>query len=284
MRYADDLQMLVSCLLRSAKAFVWSLGLILLMLYVVGVYFTQLSTITRIAEDVDASLEADKMWMLDSLEFHFGSVPIAVLSLFQGLTGGLDWSDLATPMMELISPWMGLWFLLFIAFALLLVMNVVAATFVESAIDRATKVREMQKLSQASRLFKSLDKDMSGYISCDELDEHLESKEVQEFFESIDVDASEAKCLFDLIDCDGSGEIEFNEFLSGCLRLQGPAKSMDMVVGLHHLNQSVDKIAATLGVAIRGQVSVVKHGMDFETNVLASLSNHPPEEGGYQPL
>mmetsp|Transcript_42643 Transcript_42643/g.112909 ORF Transcript_42643/g.112909 Transcript_42643/m.112909 type:complete len:158 (+) Transcript_42643:67-540(+) len=143
---------------------------------------------------------------------------------------------------------MGGIFFLYTAFAQLLVMNVVAATFVENSIERAGKVRELQKMQQATRLFTCLDLDHSGFISLEELDTHLGSTEVQEFFESINVDVTEAKCLFDLLDSDGSGSIEFNEFLSGCLRLQGPAKSMDMVVGLHHLNRTLDRVAQVVGV------------------------------------
>ena len=29
-----------------------------------------------------------------------GNVPLAALSLFQGLTGGMDWGDMSGPMME----------------------------------------------------------------------------------------------------------------------------------------------------------------------------------------
>jgi len=37
----------------------------------------------------------------EELASKAGTVPLAALSLFQGLTGGMDWGDMSGPMMEL---------------------------------------------------------------------------------------------------------------------------------------------------------------------------------------
>jgi hypothetical protein len=214
-----------------------------MVLYVFGVYLTQLVTQKRMSNQ-------DREY--PDLQVFFGSLPIAVLSLFQALTGGVDWKDILNPLMEDISVWMGLFFPIFIAFNLILVLNVVSATFVESAHHRAGKVRDMQKMAHASRLFKTLDTDGSGFITLDELLIASESKEVQEFFRSIDVDVSEAQYLFEMIDTDHSGQIEFHEFFSGCLRLQGTAKSMDMVMAFHSLNRNLEKIQLMVGLGHTG--------------------------------
>merc|ERR1719245_1602210 len=109
-------------------------------------------------------------------------------------------------------------------------MNVVTGTFVQTAIERAGEVKDLGRVHQARRLFKSLDLDHSGYISFAEIDNHMESALVKEWFESVDVDPSEAKCLFELLDINNSGSIDFEEFLGGCLRLQGPAKAVDLLL------------------------------------------------------
>jgi len=243
MKFANDLQMLVSCVMQSFRAFFWSLSLVLMVLYVVAVYLTQLVNQKRIA-----SPERE----FADLMVWFKNLPVAVLALFQALTGGCDWKDILNPLMNDISGWIGIFFPLFIAFVLILVLNVVAATFVESAHHRAGKVRDMQKMAHASRLFKTVDKDGSGYISLGELVIAAETVEVQDFFRSIDVDVSEATYLFEMIDSDHSGQIEFHEFLSGCLRLQGSAKSMDMVMAFHHLNSRLETITMALGCSLTG--------------------------------
>merc|ERR1719401_362606 len=109
-------------------------------------------------------------------------------------------------------------------------MNVITGTFVQGAITYAQEVKEQQNMMQARLLFKELDEDSSGFISFDEIEKHLESQAVQEYFKMIDVDPSEAKHLFEMLDINDSGEIDLEEFLSGCLRLQGPAKALDLLL------------------------------------------------------
>merc|ERR1712039_246314 len=82
----------------------------------------------------------------------------------------------------------------------------------------------------ASGLFMRLDQDMSGSISIDEIEEHLQDPAVRDFFRLIDVDETEAQCLFDILDNSGDGTIDLEEFLNGCLRLQGQAKSLDLFI------------------------------------------------------
>merc|ERR1719382_1543406 len=99
----------------------------------------------------------------------------------------------------------------------------------------------MQKVSRASLLFDKLDSTQTGEISISEIEEHLESEEVREFFRSIDVDVCEARWLFDMLDHDGSGTVDFQEFLAGCLRLQGPAKAIDLVLVMRELRECLEK-------------------------------------------
>merc|ERR1712176_151242 len=57
---------------------------------------------------------------------------------------------------------------------------------------------------------------------------HLDTPEIQEYFKIIDVDIGEARSVFELIDADGSGRLDLLEFASGCLRLRGPAKAVEL--------------------------------------------------------
>jgi len=63
---------------------------------------------------------------------------------------------------------------------------------------------------------------------------------MREYFKAIDVDPSEAKGLFRLLDIDSSDALDAEEFLGGCLRLRGPAKALDVALLMHevkNLNQ-----------------------------------------------
>eukprot|EP00434_Breviolum_minutum_P011876 symbB.v1.2.010478.t2/scaffold679.1/size173156/14 len=225
---AEDLRLLVSCLLYCSKPFFWTAVLLGLMNYIVAIYLTQIVLVYRVESNVGASLEP-----------YFGSVPVSMLSLFQGMTGGIDWenmvtlgasSNLWTPVFKEISTVAGIMLVFFIAFAILGVMNVVTGTFVQNAICRAEEVKDMQRAMKARRLFKSLDDDKTGQISFKEILNHTKDREVLAFFRDLDIEPSEAKFLFDMLDINQSGSIDFEEFLNGCIRLQSSAKAIDMLV------------------------------------------------------
>ncbi|CAJ1402637.1 unnamed protein product [Effrenium voratum] len=121
------------------------------------------------------------------------------------------------------------------------VMNIITGNFVSAAMERSQSVKDVDNVFQARRLFKSLDIDDSGAITIDEIRRHLESKPVQQFFRTIDVDSSEAEVLFEILDLSGDGSIDKEErlffmrnmdfeFISGCLRLQGAARAVDLLL------------------------------------------------------
>mmetsp|Transcript_72899 Transcript_72899/g.236917 ORF Transcript_72899/g.236917 Transcript_72899/m.236917 type:complete len:663 (+) Transcript_72899:72-2060(+) len=232
----DSLRLLVSCLVHSSASFCWAVTLILLILYVFGITWTHITVYERIQWQLH---DVVKDTML--LEKWYGTVPRAVLSLFQGVTGGVSWDELVRPIIDLCSPWLGFVFFLYSAFVIIAVMNVVTATFVQNAIERHGQAKELQKMTRAARLFKTLDVDDSGSVSYAELERHLGTKEVVDFFESIDVDVAEARPLFEMLDFNNRGQLDFNEFLSGVIRLQGPAKAIDLVMVMRELKESVEK-------------------------------------------
>merc|ERR1719213_659182 len=57
---------------------------------------------------------------------------ITIMTLYQSITGGIDWGDVASPLME-IHPVLGFLFATYIAVAVLCVLNVVTGVFVENA-------------------------------------------------------------------------------------------------------------------------------------------------------
>ena len=224
-RFTQDLQLLINCLFRSLKQFLWSALLLLLAIYVVAIYITQAATAFRLE-----NVEAESSEQVRIMKKWWGSMPQSVLSLFQGVTGGVDWHQIADPLIDDISPWFGLLFIVFMAFCILALLNVITGTFVETMSQQAKELQLRTRIFQARRLFKEIDIDGSGFISPDEILGQTDTPAVQEFFETIDVDPSDAKGLLEVIDIDGNGKINFEEFLEGSLRLNGSAKSSDLIM------------------------------------------------------
>lgn len=229
LRLITELRTIISSIAGSMKSLAWTVVLLFLMIYVVGVYLTQLVLDHRIT--LTGVLTEEEI----ALSTYYGSLILSILSLFQSISGGIDWKDLTSPLINQISPLTGFVFSLYIAFAVLALLNVVTGVFVESAMKAAKEDHERNMISQVKRLFSSADIHNHGTVSWAEFANQLGNEDMQEFFKIIDVDISEARGVFHLLDVDDSGTIDLMEFLNGCLGLHGPAKAIDLSTLMYEL-------------------------------------------------
>merc|ERR1740122_150213 len=185
----------------------------------------------------------------------YGSLSINLLSLFMAVTGGLDWGAVMDPL-GLLPWWYTVVFLIFISFLVFGVLNVVTAIFVESAYKFAqTDKQEMVRkniseqsmwIRQIQDVFTAADQDHSGTLSWEEFEFHLEHPVIKAYFASLDLDFTEARGLFTLLDSSGSGQISVQAFVSGCLQLRGEAKSIDLATIRYESLRAEDKIMKQL--------------------------------------
>merc|ERR1719221_1269729 len=63
---------------------------------------------------------------------YYGSIGTTLFSLYQGITNGVDWGNMADPLVE-IHPLLCLLFAAYIATAVLCVLNLITGLFVENA-------------------------------------------------------------------------------------------------------------------------------------------------------
>jgi len=231
LRFFQELRTMVDSILNTLKSLASTIVLLLLLIYIVSVYLTSL-----VAQEAHA-----RPWILEGekgLGTYYGSVLMSMLSVFQATTSGLDWNDVLKPLMDDISPLMAIPVALYIAFTVLAMMNVITGVFVESALSAARSSKDAELRNKMHMLFKRTDTDASGMISWDEFAGHLEDKDMARCFRLLDIDPSEAKGLFTLLDTDCSGEIDAEEFVMGCLRLQGTAKAIDLAT-LMYFNKRI---------------------------------------------
>merc|ERR1712176_831694 len=87
------------------------------------------------------------------------------------------------------------------------------------------------------------DLDKSGTLSWEEFRAHLENQKVRAYFQTLDLDVSQAHVLFALLDADGSNQVTIDEFLDGCMRLKGQAKSIDLNMLLYMNKKVFDQIS-----------------------------------------
>lgn len=240
LRSFDDLRVLVTSITRSWRPLCWTVILLVLNIYLVAVYFTQLVHDNK-PKETAAEGTAEQKREAD-LQHHFGSLSMSCLSLFQAITGGKDWDDLTYPLMDLISPFAVLAFSCYILFTVIAMMNVVTGVFVESAIKSAKEDKDTFMINNMREVFRSANGGITGVMTWETFERQLDKPMMQAYFRNIDVDPSEAKGLFQLLDLDGSGFIDCEEFLSGCIRLRGPAKALDMALLMHEVRRMTVKI------------------------------------------
>jgi len=65
-------------------------------------------------------------------------------------------------------------------------------------------------------------------ITFDAFEEKLDTPPVRQYFESVGLDVRDAWTFFRLLDSDGSGVVDVEEFFMGCLRFRGTARSLDV--------------------------------------------------------
>jgi len=230
MRFFRELRMMVYSTLGSAKSLVWISIIFGIIFYIFGIAFTSAAV---------GFLSSNEMWndpKYQDLVEYFGNVQSAVLSLYQSVSGGDDWSMIYNALALTGGPEKYL-FLLYITFTCFAVVNVVTGIFVDTAVqvgreDREVMVHEeletrKHNLNTLTELFDAMDEDDSGQMSRTEFLQVMGQEKVNAFFKALKLDTRSTNKLFDLLDKDGSGEIDIDEFIGGCTDLMGEPSAMD---------------------------------------------------------
>jgi len=234
MQFFRELRMMVFSILGCLKSLLWVVLVLCVMFYVFGICFTA-ATLTHL----DTSDKVTKANETGDLHKSFGTLDRSMLSLYMAMSGGNDWAMYYDALMPLAFQYRMI-FLFFISFALFAVVNIVTGVFVEAAMQANTNDREVvvHEEMQAKKLyldsmraiFEEMDNDNSGCVSGKEFSERLNDERVIAYFNSLKLDISDALTVFKLLDSDHSGEVEIDEFLEGCYRLQGDSRSLDMKI------------------------------------------------------
>merc|ERR1719174_1024492 len=160
-----------------------------------------------------------------------------MFTLFKSISGGLSWHDCVVPLSDVHGICVAI-FVFYITLTSLAVLNIITGVFCESAMEAAQNDRELavqkhmtkrkEYVAKVRELFKDIDTDNSNIITLDEFERHFDDEKSHAFFASLDIESDLAWDLFKLIDTDEGGSLDIHEFVTGCLRLRGNAKSLDV--------------------------------------------------------
>lgn len=246
LRFLAELRIMVTLIMNSARSLFWLMVLLIGILYVFSIFFTQ--GVTEFLKDPVNHDNAEA----DTLLADYGSLINSAYTLFASITGGVSWRDVLNPLGH--TGWLfSMLFILYIFFCIFSVLNIVTGVFVDGAIQRSSQERDLrlekekeQKkmyVSMLTDLLEEIDAEGTGVISREDLQEAFKSEQVRYYFSVLDIDVTDSNYLFDMLDLDRSGEVDMEEFVSGCLRLKGNAKSIDIHTLMYEIKLMIKQMS-----------------------------------------
>jgi len=250
-RFIRALRSLVHSIFGTMKVLLWSVLLLFMIMYVFAIVFTDVSN------EYSNGFQEINEESLAFLRKYFFDLERSVNTLFQSICNGLNWGDVADKLNELSRVW-GYLYVIFVAFCLFAVLNVMTGMFCQSAIESAERDQEMhiqnvmnnkqQQVEMFMSIFNMLQQDRgrraTGNITFMEFEQLFDRREIRAFFEALDVEAKDAWTLFKLMDVSGNGDLDASEFVDGCMRLKGPARSIDVSLLLQEQRRLRKKISS----------------------------------------
>jgi len=225
-RLVGELRSLVISIVGSLRSLIWVSIFLFGLLYLVGVVLTELTLESLVQADLYPSRAADSV---PELRKHFGSIGNSLLSLFQCITGGINWGLLSTPLSENVSPWTSLIMVAYIAFCVFALFNIVTGAFVDSALKTAKNDRDMHLYHFAQQLFNKIDTQQSGTISWLDFQASMYTDEVKKFMEVMEMNEGDFQDMFTFLEKDAYNRVEFSIFVNGCFRLVRHARMINVV-------------------------------------------------------
>eukprot|EP00400_MALV-I_sp_L67-5_P000020 gene20-395_t len=233
MSFLKELWLITSGLVESLKTLAWVSVLLMLFLYVCGIFVTM-----QIGQNSDLYGNYYNLSGGWNHADYFGTVTKSMYTLFQVMTLE-SWAEGIARHVISQQPMMVIFFIAFLMFTTFGLLNLVIGVIVENTLAAARnneeKIRKQQDresarvLNHLRDIFEMADEDGSGTLTIEEFHEALRNPDVVNKLKLIDLPVSDAEELFMVLDHDGSGELSVDEFIGGCVRLKGNAKSKDLL-------------------------------------------------------
>eukprot|EP00747_Dinoflagellata_sp_TGD_P112159 gnl/TRDRNA2_/TRDRNA2_171393_c0_seq2.p1 gnl/TRDRNA2_/TRDRNA2_171393_c0~~gnl/TRDRNA2_/TRDRNA2_171393_c0_seq2.p1 ORF type:complete len:209 (+),score=36.01 gnl/TRDRNA2_/TRDRNA2_171393_c0_seq2:30-656(+) len=167
------------------------------------------------------------------------------------LTGGQDWFEFGELLID-VSMWYFMILLFYLCFVVFGILNIITSIFVTGAYEISQMDKDLVIQAEIQKedsyiyglrsAFMECDTNGDGLLTWTEFQEKIQSRKVIAYFSTLGIDATQASGLFRLIDLDGSGVVGCEEFVIGCMRLKGGAKTVDVATLMYQNRQMVSRL------------------------------------------
>lgn len=223
-----SLELLTKCLQSSVDMLFWSFALLTCIQCVAGMVVSALcrSFIEDPAQNIEVRQEVFR---------YYGTFTRTFLSMFEILFA--NWGPPCRVVVENISEWFSVFFLLYRCVLGFAVLNVVNAVFVQQTMKTASSDEELafkQKerdvamyTRKVKKLFDTMDDEGDGALSLEEFTKLAQSPKLKFWMSQLELEYHDLLSLFEFLD-NGDGQITPTEFIEGAARLRGSAKAVDI--------------------------------------------------------
>jgi len=232
LRMFKELRLILSSISGCLISMLWAGILIVGISYVFGIAIVQGCAfhLEEFGDKLDATTA-------EGIDAFWSSTAQAVLSLSMSTTGGEDWIRVASPLRQVGGFFYAL-FLLYIAIFVFVVMNIINSIFLESILSHAERDHQLIIETQMEKkeeyvanlqiIFQDMDIDGDGEVTYDEFCNQLYCPRMQAFVASLEMEITDAKKFFEVLSDRGRRSVDIATFVVGCIKLRGPAKSVDL--------------------------------------------------------
>jgi len=280
-RLLNDLRLMVAGITQSLPAVTWALLLLFTIMYMFSICFMQ-------AAALHIQLRGGSSEMRAGIQKWYPSLVDTLMSLLQCITSGVDWHEVSGPLGE-VSFMYRFIFAFYILFVVIGVLNVLTGIFVDracelSGLDRDLVIKSRLKrdaafLCEMRDIFEEADTDRSGKISWEEFQDFLKKEDVRAYLATQQLDAFEARQLFNILHIEDDEEVGIEEFIMGLKRVKGMAKSVDVVALLQETRNMGRKLRTFMQemqeqmIALAQIAGSKSDASKFEAKVLSRLNS-----------
>jgi len=251
LRACRELRVIAMGIMNCGRTLLWSFLILVVFTYMYSVMVLNLISdwLHDTAENSGAGYGDDQVTS-EFIGEKFGSLLAAMYTLYAVALDGFNWGTVCDPLfnINLILP---VSFVVYITVIFLVVLNIITATFVQSAaqvaVDSENKFLDVLDdkkvwLQRVSDMFKACGG--QGPLEPMAFRQLMDSPEAKMLFSEVGMDLDHHKFgeLFHLFDVDGDGAVDVNEFAHGLSMLGGSARSLDMFRQFKRLGSKVDDL------------------------------------------
>jgi hypothetical protein len=258
----------------------WAIIMCFLTIYVFGIIFAN-----RIAyhfQYVNRFSDQQRQHATNIATNFGGDLGSIMISLTAAISGGNDWMVYGEELQKVGTASFYL-FVVYIAFSVIGLMNVVTGIFVDSAIYTRTDDEivqtwqdDLRRTSEAvKKVFARADLDNSGTVSLEELRAQMQHPLVRAYFSGLEIEPEEVNIIFTLLDVDNNGAVTIDEFVHGVMKLKGKAKAIDVVAMMAdqaHYGMQFDRLCAFVEETMLRIQSVITPSTDPPSRMFPQLA------------